>query len=86
VVDCIIGFNDNMIDYYVHCDLPNKKWRATGIYGYPKHNQKHLTCDLISQLYQSNNHDDLLVFGDFNLIFNTNEKRGAETPLSMLLT
>jgi exonuclease III len=81
----IIGFNENMIDYYVHCDLHDKKWRATGIYGYPKHNQKHLTCDLISQPYLSNNHDDWLVFGDFNLIFNSNEKQGAETPLSTLL-
>jgi exonuclease III len=25
----IIGFNDNMIDYYVDCDNPNKKWRGT---------------------------------------------------------
>jgi hypothetical protein len=73
----VIGFNNNMIDCYVEGDNIDNNWRATGIYGYPKHHQKHLTCELISQLYQSNNHDKWLLFGDFNLIMNSGEKQGG---------
>jgi hypothetical protein len=51
----IIGYNENMIDCYVDCDNINNRWRATGIYGYPKHHQKTMTCELISNLNHSNN-------------------------------
>jgi exonuclease III len=81
----IIGFNDNMIDCYMEGDNNDNNWRAIGIYGYPKHNQKHLTCELISQLYHSNIHDKWLLFGDFNLIMNSCEKQGVEIPIIISL-
>jgi hypothetical protein len=51
----IIGYNENMIDCFVDCGNTNNSWRATGIYGYPKHHQKTMTCELISNLNHSNN-------------------------------
>jgi len=50
-------------------------WRATGIYGYPQHNNKFLTCSLISNLSNINQNSDLLAFGDFNMC--NNEKEGG---------
>jgi hypothetical protein len=52
-------------------------WRATGLYGYSKTQQKPMTCELISNLSKTNTHDNWLLFGDFNLIRNSNEKHGG---------
>jgi exonuclease III len=80
----IIGFSENMIDCYVDCGNNVSSWRATGLYGFSKHHQKSRTCDLISNLYNSEQHDNWLIFGDFNLIFNSNEKQGAEMVIMIL--
>jgi hypothetical protein len=73
----IVGYNNNMIDCYILCDNATNHWRATGIYGYPSQDSKILTCDLISNLNQTNTNENWLLFGDFNLIFNSNEKQGG---------
>jgi hypothetical protein len=73
----IVGYNNNMIDCYIECDIDRNKWRATGIYGFPNKENKILTCDLISSLNQSNMNDQWLLFGDFNLVFNSYEKQGG---------
>jgi hypothetical protein len=73
----IIGYNNNMIDCYIVCDNDSNNWRATGIYGFPNQNNKHLTCDLISRLSQTNDNDQWLLFGDFNMIFDSYEKQGG---------
>jgi hypothetical protein len=70
----IIGYNERMIDCYVDCVDSIKSWRATGIYGYSESQQKPKTCELISELSQTNSHKNWLLFGDFNLICNSNEK------------
>jgi exonuclease III len=73
----IIGYNNNMIDCYVESDNNNNLWRATGIYGFPQHDKKINTCDLISSLFNSNQHDQWLLFGDYNLIVNSSDKQGG---------
>jgi exonuclease III len=82
----IIGNNENMIDCYVVCGNIESSWRATGFYGYPKNHQKALTCDLISNLNHNNTHENWLLFGDFNLILNSNEKQGVEILITISLT
>jgi hypothetical protein len=73
----VISSNERMIDCYVDCGNMNDSWRATGIYGYSIHNQKPRTCDLISELANTNQHENWLLFGDFNMILNSNEKYGG---------
>jgi hypothetical protein len=70
-------FNDRLIDCYIECDDNLNSWRATGLYGYSKTQQKPMTCDLIANLSNTNTHDNWLLFGDFNLIRNSNEKHGG---------
>jgi exonuclease III len=73
----VTGFNERMIDCYVDCGNNDDSWRATSIYGYSNHHQKPRTCELISDLSSSNHHENWLLFGDFNLILNSNEKYGG---------
>jgi exonuclease III len=73
----IVGYNNNMIDCYIMCDNGRNNWRATDIYGFPNHDNKTLTCDLISNLNHTNVNDQWLLFGDFNLILNSYEKQGG---------
>jgi hypothetical protein len=73
----IIGYNERLIDCYVDCGDTIHSWRAAGIYGYSKSQQKPKTCDLITELSQTNTHEKWLLFGDFNLISNSNEKQGG---------
>ncbi|PNY16050.1 ribonuclease H, partial [Trifolium pratense] len=61
------------------------QWRATGIYGYPQHQNKHLTCELINNLHQSPNNKNWLLFGDLNLITRENEKYGGN-PIDTNIT
>jgi hypothetical protein len=42
----IIDMDFNYIDAIVTNNNDNTSWRATGLYGYPQHHNKHLTCDL----------------------------------------
>ncbi|PNX96792.1 ribonuclease H, partial [Trifolium pratense] len=60
-------------------------WRATGIYGYPQHQNKHLTCDLINSLQNSSNNNNWLLLGDLNLIIKDSEKYGGN-PLENNIT
>jgi hypothetical protein len=71
----IINHDFNYIDFLIN--FHNQTWRATGIYGYPKQHQKFLTCSLINDLSQINNNPNWLIFGDFNICLNENEKEGG---------
>jgi hypothetical protein len=82
----VMSFNERMIDCYVDCGNTLNSWRATGIYGYSRTNQKNLTCELISDLSRTNMHDNWLLFGDFNLIRNSNEKSGGSSYNNNLIT
>jgi hypothetical protein len=73
----IVGHNNNMIDCYIVSSEDSNSWRATGLYGFPHHDNKDATCDLISNLNKTNINDKWLLFGDFNLIFNAYEKYGS---------
>jgi hypothetical protein len=55
----------------------NDNWRATGIYGYPQQHNKHLTCKLINDLSEINNHPNWFLFGDFNILLSNEEKLGV---------
>jgi hypothetical protein len=73
----IIAYNERVIDCYITCSNNNERWRASGIYGYSNHHQKHQTCDIINNLYQTDNHANWLLFGDFNIVLNHAEKLGG---------
>jgi hypothetical protein len=75
-VDCsIINANLNYID--VHSNHNNILWRATGLYGYPQTQNKLLTCKLIEELAGDSQNPNWLLFGDFNIILNNEEKLGG---------
>jgi hypothetical protein len=76
VID-IINSNFNYFDVLLSTVSEPTKWRATGIYGYPQQQNKHLTCRLISDLSEAYNHPNWLVFGDFNIMLSNEEKREA---------
>lgn len=57
----------------------NVNWRGIGIYGYPKRNQKHLTCNLINNLSQRHSYHNSIIFGDLNIMTNNNEKIGGDS-------
>jgi hypothetical protein len=65
------------IDCYITACNLNISWYAFGIYGYPYHPQKHLTCEIIKDLSYNRNTSNWQVFGDFNLILNSSEKLGG---------
>ncbi|KAK2355198.1 hypothetical protein QL285_092628 [Trifolium repens] len=52
-------------------------WRATGIYGFYNKTHKFQTCRLINDLSQINDNPNWLIFGDFNIILNSDEKEGG---------
>lgn len=62
--------------YIITCNF-NMSWFATGLYGYPYTPKKHLTCSVIKNLYQSRRSEKWIVFGDFNLMMNSDEKQGG---------
>jgi ribonuclease HI len=73
----IISHNERYIDCYIDSSPNITGWRATGLYGYSSHHQKHQTCNLINSLYQNNSLDKWLLFGDFNMVLNHAEKQGG---------
>jgi exonuclease III len=73
----IINFDFNYFDVLISTESDPNKWRATGIYGYPQHQNKLLTCRLISDLSEVLNHPQWLVFGDFNIMLSDEEKLGG---------
>jgi len=79
VVNIVIkGYDFNYIDVYVfNFNRNSPTWRATGIYGYPQNQNKFLTCELITNMSNTNSNPAWLVFGDFNITLNNNEKQGG---------
>jgi hypothetical protein len=73
----IINSDFNYFDILISTVTETNKWRATGIYGYPHHQNKFLTCKLISDLSETNFHPQWLIFGDFNIMLNNEEKFGG---------
>lgn len=83
----ILKSNKMHIDTYITACNSTNQWFATGVYGSPYHNSKHLTCDTINNLYSSIYHDSWLIFGDFNMILNSSEKiggSGLDLPITNL--
>jgi hypothetical protein len=73
----IINSDFNYFDVLISTVNEPSNWRATGIYGYPQHQNKFLTCQLISDLSETNNHPQWLIFGDFNIMLSNEEKYGG---------
>jgi len=74
----IKGFDFHYIDVFVSAHTPNSPtWRATDIYGYPQNHNKFLTCNLIIDLSNTIHNSAWLLFGDFNIVLNNNEKQGG---------
>jgi hypothetical protein len=69
--------NSNYINVLVTNISNHMQCRATGVYGYPQHHNKHLMCDLIQNITNNNFINNWLQFGHFNLILNTDEKYGG---------
>jgi hypothetical protein len=72
-----MNFDMNYIDCVISSPQHPNSWRATGIYGYPKGQNKFLTCQLINDLSCLNNNPQWLLFGDFNLVLSSKEKAGG---------
>ncbi|PNX95563.1 ribonuclease H, partial [Trifolium pratense] len=78
---CNIEIKDtdfNYIDMHITNLTTAIQWKATGVYGYPQHQNKHLTCDLLKSLHHANHNNNWLLFGDFNLITSDTEKFGGQ--------
>jgi hypothetical protein len=73
----IMDSDFNYFDVLISTATDPIKWRATGIYGYPQHHNKYLTCRLINDLSEYNTHSQWLIFGDFNLLLHNGEKMGG---------
>jgi exonuclease III len=69
--------NKMIVDMYITACNINFDWFATGFYGSPYYNQKHLTCATINDLYSRKKSHKWLIFGDFNLVLNNSEKHGG---------
>jgi exonuclease III len=71
----LINACSNYIDVQIKSN--NILWRATGIYGFPQNQNKFLTCNLIEELAEVTQHQNWLLFGDFNIILSNEEKMGG---------
>lgn len=81
----IFDYNKNCIDCYFLCDsYSNHVTRLSCVYGFLNHVQKHLTCSFIKDINNAQNLKNLIVCGDFNLIFSHLEKEGG-TKLTITL-
>jgi hypothetical protein len=65
----------NYIDVQIKSN--NIMWRATGLYGFPQNQNKFLTCSIIEELAEAPQHQNWLLFGDFNIILHNDEKMGG---------
>ncbi|XP_045797508.1 uncharacterized protein LOC123891638 [Trifolium pratense] len=86
---CNVDIKDvdfNYIDMLVTNLSNSVQWRATGVYGYPKHQHKHLTCDLLTTLHNASANNKWLLFGDLNLTSSNNEKFGGNPPDNNITT
>jgi hypothetical protein len=73
----IINFDFNYFDVLISTESEPNNWRASEIYGYPQQHNKLLTCRLINDLSEVNNHPQWLIFGDFNIMLSDDEKLGG---------
>jgi hypothetical protein len=73
----ILDYDFNYFDVIISTASDPNKWRAIDIYGYPQQHNKYLTCRLINDLSEMHNHSQWLIFGDFNLMLNNDEKLGG---------
>jgi hypothetical protein len=73
----IMNYDLNYIDMLISSTNNRQSWRATGIYGFPQAQNKHLTCQLINDLSCINNYPSWLCFGDFNMALTNDEKSGG---------
>jgi len=73
----IHNFNNRYIDCYITCVIIGLNWYATGFYGFSIHNEKHKSCELIDFIANSHTNDNWIIFGDFNMVLNGNEKMGG---------
>jgi hypothetical protein len=83
----IIKSNKMIIDCYITACNNNNHWFATGFYGSPYQNTKHLTCDAIKDLYTIRSQESWLIFCDFNMILNSSDKLGGigiDVPITNL--
>jgi hypothetical protein len=76
----IMNFDMNYIDCVISSPQHPNSWRATDIYGYPKGQNKFLTCQLINDISCYDNNPNWLLFGDFNLVLSSQEKAGGNIP------
>lgn len=73
----MLSFSLNHIDMLISHADGSGDWRCTGIYGFPKLQNKSRTCALINRLADDVHIDKWLIFGDFNLILSQNETKGG---------
>jgi exonuclease III len=81
----ILNHDNRFIDFYIVCPITNFEWYATGFYGFSNHNEKIKSCDLINSVKASHQHDNWLIFGDFNMILHEKEKMGGN-PIDINLS
>lgn len=67
------SYSNNHIDVLIGATPDPKRWRFTGIYGYPKVQDRHLLWSLLKVLSQKFSHPWLLG-GDFNEVLSHHEK------------
>jgi exonuclease III len=85
---CHVDINDTALNYIdmTVTNIPNTiQWRATCLYGYSQHHNKHQTCTLINNLKNSQHNTKWLLFGDLNLTLCDKEKYGGN-PLDNTIT
>ncbi|XP_012834981.1 PREDICTED: uncharacterized protein LOC105955734 [Erythranthe guttata] len=72
----LISFSSHHIDVEVRSQHNNLIWRCTGFYGYPEHENKPKSWDLLRTLHP---HRSLLwmIGGDFNEILSNSENEGG---------
>ncbi|KAL8513791.1 hypothetical protein ACS0TY_013051 [Phlomoides rotata] len=74
----LIDYSRNHISLEVRGTENNRKWLITGLYGWPKHNQRQQTFQLMYMIAPPN-HTPWLCLGDFNEIFWSWEKCGGNS-------
>lgn len=75
----VMSFSQNHIDVKILEVAIEKKWRATGVYGYSENGKKLRTCELIQTLHNESQ-SPWLLFGDSNLVLCPSEKKGGNPP------
>jgi hypothetical protein len=81
----ILNSNERFIDCNISCSIYNINWYATCFYGFSTHNEKQKCCDLIRDISDSHQHDNWLIFGNFNIVLNSDEKLGGN-PINTILS